>query len=27
MQDGKIVNRQDVEVTSASRNVVTVKKP
>lgn len=27
MQDGKIVNRQDVEVTTVSKNVVTVKKP
>ena len=27
MQDGKIVNRQDVEVTALSKNVVTVQKP
>ena len=27
MQDGKIVSRQDVEVTTVSKNVVTVKKP
>ena len=27
MQDGKILNREDVEVTPLSRNVVTVKKP
>jgi tetratricopeptide (TPR) repeat protein len=27
MQDGKILNRQDVEVTSLSKNVITVKKP
>ena len=27
MQDGKILNREDVEVTSLSRNVVTVRKP
>jgi uncharacterized caspase-like protein len=27
MQEGKILSRQEVEVTSASRNVVTVKKP
>ena len=27
MQDGKIVNRQDVEVTTLSKNVVTVQKP
>jgi hypothetical protein len=27
MQDGKILSRQDVDVTSVSRNVVTVKKP
>jgi uncharacterized caspase-like protein len=27
LQDGKILSRQDVEVTSAARNVVTVKKP
>ena len=26
MQDGKIVSRQDVEVTTVSKNVVTVKK-
>jgi len=26
MQDGKILNRQDVEVTSTGRSVVTVKK-
>jgi hypothetical protein len=27
MQDGKILNREDVEVTPLSKNVVTVKKP
>ncbi len=27
MQDGKILNRQDVEVTSLSKNIITVKKP
>ncbi|MCX6633409.1 MAG: caspase family protein [Candidatus Solibacter sp.] len=27
MQDGKVLNRQDVEVTPLSKNVVTVKKP